>query len=130
MGIGIAAADNDPKPAMEHPNAVDSGRAWRPWLTALGLWLALAAVSCVALWQMRREAIDSQGRELSLLSLASTDAIDRGLRGADEGLHALRAELLSGQLPLSGAEATQSLHTRAGLMPLVQTLWLLDSSAR
>ena len=115
---------------MKQTSAVDAGRPWRPWLTALGLWLTLAAASCAALWQMRREAIDSQGRELSLLSLASTDAIDRGLRGADEGLHALRAELLSGQLTLSGAAATRLLHTRAELMPLVQTLWLLDGSAK
>ena len=70
--------------------------AARPWLVALSLWLALAAVAALALWHLRHEAVGSQGRELSLLSLASTDAIERGLRGAEEGLHAMRAELEEG----------------------------------
>src|SRR5690349_13903150 len=70
----------------------------RPWLVAAGLWLALAAVAGLALWHLRNEAISSQGRELSLLSLASTDAIDRGLRGAEEGLQAMRAEVEEGSL--------------------------------
>ena len=102
----------------------------RPWLVAAGLWLALAAVAVLALWHLRREAVGSQGRELSLLSLASTDAIDRGLRGAEEGLQALRAELEEGRLPLDDGQATQALNTRAGLMPLVRTLWVLDGDGQ
>jgi signal transduction histidine kinase len=102
----------------------------RPWLVAAGLWLALAAVAVLALWHLRRETINSQGRELSLLSLASTDAIDRGLRGAEEGLQALRAELEEGRLPLDDGQATQALNTRAGLMPLVRTLWVLDANGK
>ncbi len=86
----------------------------------------MAAVTSIALWHLRREAVESQARELGLLSLALTDAIDRGLRGADEGLHAMRADLAERNLPVSGDDASRSLHVRAGLMPLVQTLWLVD----
>ena len=95
------------------------------WLIALALWLALAAVAGVALWHLRREAVDVQARELGLLSLALTDEVDRGLQGAEEGLHALRAELSEGHLPVSGPEAARALGTRAKLMPLVRTLWLV-----
>ncbi|MGS0758885.1 hypothetical protein ACVBEH_31505, partial [Roseateles sp. GG27B] len=41
---------------------------------------------------------------------------------------ALRAELNEGRLPVNGAEAERALRTRAALMPLVQTLWLVDGS--
>jgi signal transduction histidine kinase len=113
------------------PQAHQSNRSPpRAWLVALGLWLALAAVTAIALWHLHRDAVESQARELGLLSLALTDGIDRGLRGADEGLRAVRAELQEGRLPVSGREATLSLHTRADLMPLVQTLWLMDRGGR
>jgi signal transduction histidine kinase len=98
----------------------------RPWLLALGAWLVLAGLTSAALWHLRRDALESQTRELNLLSLALTDEIDRGLRGTEEGLHALRAELREGRLPVHGPGTTQALHTRAGLMPLVRTLWLVD----
>jgi signal transduction histidine kinase len=108
----------------------DARSGWRPWLWAGGLWLALATVTVTALWHLKREAVDGQGRELHLLSLALTDGISRGLRGADAGLRAMRAELGAGRLPDSEGPSTASLHTRAGLMPLVETLWLLDSQGR
>jgi signal transduction histidine kinase/CheY-like chemotaxis protein len=95
-----------------------------------GLWLALATVTVTALWHLKREAVDGQGRELHLLSLALADGISRGLRGADAGLRAMRAELGAGRLPDSEGASTASLHARAGLMPLVETLWLLDSQGR
>ncbi len=97
-----------------------------PWLIALALWLFLAAAAGAGLWHLRSDAIDTQSRELGLLSLALTDEIDRGLRGAEEGLKAMRTELQEGRLPLAGPTATQSLHTRADLMPLVSMLWLVD----
>ncbi|KQV78907.1 sensor histidine kinase [Rhizobacter sp. Root1221] len=115
---------------METEVQAPSHSALRPWLIALGLWLAMAAVTSIALWHLRREAVESQARELGLLSLALTDAIDRGLRGADEGLHAMRADLAERHLPVSGDDASRSLHVRAGLMPLVQTLWLVDRQGR
>ncbi|MEO8278281.1 MAG: ATP-binding protein [Ideonella sp.] len=108
----------------------DRSRSRRPWLIALALWLALAAVTSIALWHLRREAVDSQSRELTLLSLTLTDGIDRGLRGAEEGLNAMRAELQDGRLSVSGDATRQALSTRAGLMPLVQTLWLVDAAGR
>jgi len=113
---------------MEPESRTRVARSRRPWLIALGLWLALAAVASTALWHLRRDALDSQSRELRLLSLTLADGIDRGLRGADEGLHALRAELLEGRLALPGGDARQALNTRAGLMPLVDTLWLVDDA--
>src|SRR5512137_2401353 len=97
---------------------------------ALTLWLSIAAVAGLSLWHLRRAAVRSQTRELDLLSLALTDEIDRGLRGAEEGLYALRAELNEGRLQVTGADAARSLHTRADLMPLVETLWLMDRDGR
>ncbi|HSW07337.1 ATP-binding protein [Aquabacterium sp.] len=115
---------------MTPDTAPPPSRIWRPWLIALALWLLLAASASVALWHLRRDALDSQARELNLLSLALTDELDRGLRGAEEGLRALRTELQQGRLPLTGSDSTLSLHTRAELMPLVRTLWLVDRSGK
>lgn len=102
----------------------------RPWLTVASLWLALAAVVALALWQMRHETVSIQGRELRLLSLAAADAVERGLRGAEEGLHALRAELQEARLSLDDPGVARSLTTRVNLMPLVQSLWVLDAEGR
>ncbi|MBS7777217.1 ATP-binding protein [Acidovorax sp. CCYZU-2555] len=119
---------------MEPEIEASSRSLRRPWWIALGLWLALAAVTSIGLWHLRRDAVQSQSRELGLLSLTLTDGIERGLSGADEGLHALRAELLEGRRGLAmagpGGDARQALRTRAALMPLVDTLWLLDDSGR
>lgn len=106
----------------------DSGR--RLWLIALGLGLALAMASAAFLWHLRSDAFESQARELGLLSLALSDEIDRGLQGTAEGLNAVRSELRDGRLPLTGSEAPRALRTRADLMPLVRTLWLLDHDGR
>ncbi len=113
------------------PPAGARARLWpagRPWLLALLLWLVLAAVAAAALWQMRRDALSAQTRELGLLSLSLTDEIDRGLRGAEEGLMAMRRELHDGRLPVRGADTERALNTRADLMQLVTTLWLLDAA--
>jgi signal transduction histidine kinase len=96
---------------------------------ALALWLLFAAGATLALWHLRREAVEAQTRELGLLSLALTGEIERGLRGAEEGLLALRAEWNDGHL-LLGSDATRALRTRSELMPLVRTLWLVDGSGR
>jgi len=98
-----------------------------PWLIALALWLLLALISSAALWKLRQNALTGQARELDLLSLALTEEIDRGLRGAEEGLLALRIEFQDHRLPVTASTtARQELQTRADLMPLVQTLWLVD----
>ena len=105
-------------------------RSLRPWWIALGLWLALAAVASVALWHLRRAAVEGQERELNLLSLALTDEIERGLRGVEEGLRSLRSELREGRLPLSAPGSRQVLQSRADLMPLVAGLWLVDAGGQ
>ena len=105
-------------------------RSSRPWWIALGLWLALASIACIVLWHLRGDAIDAQKRELNLLSLALTDEIERGLRGVEDGLYALRSELREGRLPLSEPESRQALQTRAELMPLVDDLWLVHRYGR
>ena len=97
---------------------------------AVGLWLALAAAASLALWHLREDALDSQARELGLLSLAITDDIERGLRGVEEGLHALRAQWRDGILPDAGSDARRALRIRADLMPLVRTLWRVDAAGR
>lgn len=102
----------------------------RPWLIAASLWLALAAVVSLALWHLRQETLNGQGRELRLLSLAATDAVERGLRGTEEGLHALRAELEEEHLSLDNPGTARALQTRTELMPLVQTLWVVDQNGR
>jgi len=105
-------------------------RVPRLWRVALGLVWALTLIASIALWHLRRDAMEGQARELGLLSLALTDEIDRGLQGAEEGLHALRVELRDGRLPETGAEAARALQTRAELMPLVRTLWLVGRDGR
>jgi len=95
------------------------------WWIALVLGLALLAIAAIALWQIRQDSLDGQARELGLLSLALTDELDRGLRGAEEGLRAIHVELHEGRLALTGPGTVQALRTRAELMPLVRTLWLV-----
>ena len=113
------------QPAFKHRTPVS-----RLWWIALGLVLAMALIAAIVLWHLRQDAVEGQARELGLLSLALTDEIDRGLQGAEEGLHAMRAELLDGRLPVTGAEAGRALQTRAELMPLVRMLWLVDHDGR
>ena len=102
----------------------------RAWLITIGCWLVLAAGTGIALWHLRNEVVEAQKRELGLLSLALADEMDRGLRGVEEGLNALRTELQEGRLLPNGADAARALHTRANLMPLVGTLWLTQLDGR
>src|ERR1035437_6889867 len=105
----------------------DRTSAPRLWLLALMLWLIVVSISALALWHLRKNALDSQLRETSLLSLALTDAMDHGLHGMEQGLSAMREELRdSGFFPLNNAETERMLSRRARLMPLAQTLWLID----
>lgn len=119
-----AGAPLKPMPPDTSPRPLG---AWRPWLLALALWLLIAAVASLALWQLRRTALDAQERQMALLSLALADELDRGLNGAEEGLQALAQELgrRSGW-PGAGGDTVQALQTRAALMPLVTVLWLLN----
>lgn len=107
-------------------HALPPSRLWWSWVVALGLWLVLVGVASASLWQLRSDTLAHQTRELNLLALSLSDEVDRGLRGADEGLQALRTELHDGRLNLSQPGAMQALRTRADLMPLVHHLWLVD----
>lgn len=91
---------------------------------------ALLALTGAALWHLRESAIDAQRHELSLMSLALTDEIARSLEGAREGLKAVQTELQQNRIPFTGAQAPESLQTRADLMPMVDTLWLVDAAHR
>lgn len=104
--------------------------SWAPWALAFAGWLVLAGAAAAVLWHLRSEALNAQQRELSVLSQALTDELDRGLRGAEEGLHALRNELREARLGRSGPLAARELRSRADLMPMVQDLWLLDEQGQ
>src|SRR5215813_5034470 len=102
----------------------------RLWWVAGGLGLALTLGTAAALWHFRSSAVDDQARELRVLSLALSDGLERGLRGAEEGLRALRLELRQHRLQIADAGATQALRTRAALMPLAQTIWIISADRR
>ena len=101
-------------------------QATLPVRDMLVLGLCLIALSSISLWHLRKITVDSQARELRVLSLALSDEINRGLQGAEVGMRAMRLELREGRLPTTGAEAERVLRIRAELMPLVQTLWIVD----
>ncbi len=102
----------------------------RLWWLAIGLWLVLALVASVALWNLRGNIVAAQTRDLNLLSLALTDEIDRGLQGTQEGLRAIRLELGEARLAVTGPVTARTLRTHADLMPLVNTLWLVDPNGQ
>jgi signal transduction histidine kinase/ActR/RegA family two-component response regulator len=105
--------------------SIIAARRTRIWAPGLLLAVGLSALVGVWLLQQRSDAVRHQQRELALLSLALADETDRGLQGADEGLQTMRKELRQGQLPLQGDAAVAALRTRADLMPLVSSLWLV-----
>jgi signal transduction histidine kinase/CheY-like chemotaxis protein len=114
--------------AVDRPAPPSS--SWRVWLAVGAGWLVLALAAAAVLWHLRSQALTAQQRELSLLSQALTDELDRGMRGAEEGLQALQGELREGRLARAGSLATRELRTRADLMPMVKDLWLLDDQGR
>jgi len=96
----------------------------------VGTGAALCLVTIVALYHLRRDALDSQSRELDLLALALTDEIDRDLQEVDEGLHAIRSELQDGRLAVTGEQTEAALKTRSELIGPVTELWLVDGTGR
>jgi len=102
----------------------------RWWLAALAGVCVFALVAAGALWRLHGDTLDAQARELNLLSLALADELARGIEGAEEGLRAVRAGWNAGRLAPSGPETERSLRVRAELMPLVQSLWMLDTEGR
>ena len=102
----------------------------RSILLALIISAVMILVASLSLLHLRREAIDTQGRELRLLSLALTAEVGRGLQGVDEGFRAMQTELREGRLPTSGPLAARVLKTHVDLMPMVQNLWLFDEQGQ
>ena len=79
------------------------GRRWpRAWVATLGLAVVLAISTVFALWQLRRETLGNEARELELVSIALTDEVDRGLQAVREGMLAIHSEFGDG-LQATGA---------------------------
>jgi signal transduction histidine kinase len=91
--------------------------------------LTLAAVA-VALWQLRRDAVEAQQRSLATLSLAIADELQRGLLGVVDALGTTAQQVREGRILLSDPHAAVVLHDRARLLPLVDRLWVLDRQGR
>ena len=117
------------QPAGAPPGEPRAGPRLDPRIAALVIVpvLALVAFTASVLWHLRDSAIEGQQRELTLLSLALADEIDRSLQGAQEGIQAMQVELQQGHLPATGPEAARALQIRADLMPLIDAFWLIDA---
>jgi signal transduction histidine kinase len=96
----------------------------------LGLALALCVATTFALWHLRSDAVDSQSRELGLLSLALSDDVDRGMHEVELGMHAIQAELRDGSLRARDPQLGRALETRAELMAAITNLWLVGRGGR
>ena len=111
--------------SQEKPRESTSAR--RYWLVALVLWLAVVAVSGAALWHAHRNSLEHQLHLTDLVSLALTDQMDRSLRGVQDGLLAVRAELHDDTgLLQPGAGIGRLLNRCAKIMPLTRKIWLID----
>jgi signal transduction histidine kinase/CheY-like chemotaxis protein len=102
----------------------------RVWQVTLATAIAIAVFAALGLLHLRQNAFEGQSRELDLLSLALADEVDRGLQGVEEGLQAIRQELIEGQPTASMQPSTRTFKTLADLMPLVRTLWLVDGNGQ
>lgn len=92
--------------------------------------LALVVVAAAGLGHLRQSTLDAHQHELTVLSIALADEIDRGLQDAQEGIQAIRFELQEDRLPLQSDEAQRALRLRAELMPEVTRLWIVDAAGR
>lgn len=71
--------------------------------------------------------MEHQLRITDLVSLALTDEMGRGLRGVQDGLHVLRAELHDDATLLQpDAGIGRLLNRCAKIMPLTRKIWLID----
>jgi signal transduction histidine kinase/ActR/RegA family two-component response regulator len=102
----------------------------RIWLIAALAALALIAVTASSLWHLRREALAAQTRELSVLSLALAEALDRGLQSVELGLQATRLELRVGELLTAGDEPAYQRYPHNLKLPLASQLWIVDRRGR
>ncbi len=102
----------------------------RIWLVAGLAALSLIIVTAASLWHLRREALTSQARELSVLSLALTDELGRGLESVEIGLQAVRLELRIGELLPEFGEIVGNRYPHELKLPLASQLWIIDRQGR
>ncbi len=98
----------------------------RIWLVAGLAALSLITVTAASLWHLRHEALTSQARELSVLSLALADELDRGLQSVEIGLQAVRLELRIGELLPETDEFAGQRYPHDLKLPLASQLWVID----
>lgn len=102
----------------------------RIWLVAGLAALLLITVAAASLWHLRREALTSQARELSVLSLALADELDRGLQSVEIGLQAVRLELRIGELLPADRDVASQRYPHDLKLPLASQLWVIDRQGR
>lgn len=102
----------------------------RIWLVAGLAALLLITVAAASLWHLRREALTSQARELSVLSLALADELDRGLQSVEIGLQAVRLELRIGELLPADQDVASQRYPHDLKLPLATLLWVIDRQGR
>jgi len=102
--------------------------ASRPWLSVAAGAAAIALATAGVLAEVRADALETQGDQISMLAQKVTDETDRGLQDTDAGMTAMRAELQDGRLVAEAADTPRALQRRCQHMPLVETLWLVDDA--
>lgn len=102
----------------------------RIWLVTGLAALLLITVAAASLWHLRREALTSQARELSVLSLALADELDRGLQSVEIGLQAVRLELRIGELLPADHDVASQRYPHDLKLPLASQLWVIDRRGR
>ena len=102
----------------------------RIWLVAGIAGLLLILVTLAGLWHLRRETLTGQARELSVLSLALADELDRGLQSVEVGLQGLRLDLRTRSAPIDGDVGIRERYGHALKLPLANRLWVIDRTGR
>ncbi len=117
-----------PRPAI--------GRA-SPWLrlhpvvaVAAGFAVLTLTAAAVGLWQFRRDTVAAQQRSMATLATAISSEVERGLLGLVDALWTTAQQVREGRILLRDANAAAVLRDRARLLPLVDSLWVLDSQDR
>ena len=117
-----------PRRPLSMSDFLSSGRM--AWVALLLVWVMLAVLTAAALWVMRVSTLRDQQRALHTLAVVVSDELERGLDGVDEGLTAIANAIEEDGMPDDAAEASARLRRRVELMPMAQTLWLLDPQGR
>jgi len=95
------------------------------------LWLAITAVSGIALWHMHDNTLETQLRITAVISRTLANEIAHGLRGVQDGLSGIQDELHeSGYELLPETHMEQMLARRARLIPWVKKVWITSRDGR